>query len=258
MRMFDKLIEAINEVHNPSSPDTNADKLPPYLFGEEVDDEAKAAVAKCLSRKDKAADKLKALISEVGALISDSNREKDFLDELIKMGFSEEESLQIIALMESGVISEDEVPLLVRLREKKTKFSLDKFVFVTKSKKPISGQSEVVFLEEGDDFGGLQHILYGNPNAPSRYSRLKQFQDYFRISDDKDKAKKEIAVLLKDCISNRAVENKDLAETGRYFYKINETCYLCIVVGDNGYIVTAYLLAKEEYDRQAERLSGNK
>ena len=244
-----------HNLDDPSVPpplsDTNSDALPPYLFGEEVDDEAKAAVAESLSKNDEGAKKLK-------TLFSDSEREKNILVVLMKNGFSRDEAIQIIVLMERGAISEDEIPLLVRLREKKTKFSLDKFVFVTKSKKQISGQSEAIFLEEGDDFGGLQHILHGDPSKKNSLGQLKQFQDSYGISDDEDKAKEEIAARLKDCISNKDVENQDLAATGRYCYKIDKTRYLCVVVGDNGYIVTAYPLDKKEYDRQAESLSGNK
>ena len=116
----------------------------------------------------------------------------------------------------------------------------------------------MIFLEEGDDFGGLQHILHGDPSKKNSFGQLEQFQNCFGISDDEDKAQEEIATRLKDCISNKDVENKGLAATGRYCYKINETRYLCVVVGDNGYIVTAYPMDKEEYDRQAESLSENK
>lgn len=127
---------------------------------------------------------------------------------------------------------EAQTQLLIKELEKVgVKFTKEDVIFVAKD---ATGQT--VWLEKGNKFAGLEHILDGNGKSPGHAS---DFEKAFGISRD------QIPTFLNNIISNGKIISNELKEiNGRdgferiYYY--NGKHYVLAGIGTNGFIVTAY------------------
>lgn len=112
------------------------------------------------------------------------------------------------------------------------KFNEKYVLFVTKDQ---SGQ--LVWLETGNDNGGLKHILDGN--GKDKKGHVIDFEDKHGINRD------EIANHIRDFISNGKIEYSILTiRKGREGYEklfsMDGKYYLVSGIGTNGFVVSAY------------------
>lgn len=121
--------------------------------------------------------------------------------------------------------------LINELESNNIKFSKEDIVFITKDK---TGQT--VWLEKGNSFAGLEHIINGNGRTPGH---AKDFEKAFGVS------KSQLPDYLHEVISNGSVISNKLKNINglsgfERIYYYEKKYYVMTGIGTNGFIVTAY------------------
>lgn len=121
--------------------------------------------------------------------------------------------------------------LITGLEKNGVKFTKENIVFITKD---ATGQT--VWLEKGNAFIGLEHILNGDGRTQGHAA---DFERAFGVTGDA------IPSYLEKIISNGAVVSNKLVKKGSregyertYYYEGNH--YVITGIGTNGFIVSAY------------------
>lgn len=121
--------------------------------------------------------------------------------------------------------------LIKELESKGVKFCKEDIVFITKDK---TGQT--VWLEKGNSFAGLEHIVNGNGRTSGH---AQDFEKAFGISKD------QIAYYLSKVISQGEIVRNNMVKRGNkecferiYYYEGKH--YVVTGIGTNGFIVSAY------------------
>lgn len=126
--------------------------------------------------------------------------------------------------------------LIEALRKQGEKFNEKRLIFITRD---INGK--IVWLEEGNPGAGFYHMTH---DAKTHRSHSKQLFNQFGINE------KDIPHFIQKAIqSNKFIEDK---KRGIRYYNVkgNDTHYLSIVVGSNGYIITAFPTRKSKIKRR--------
>ena len=117
--------------------------------------------------------------------------------------------------------------LLCELRWSGCKYNEDQIIFITKD-----SEGKLIWLERGNDFAGLEHIIANHEN------------DFFQAIGIK---KNEIALYLYTAITNgKLVKNVPSKIAGGLdrTYEYDDHYYTFVGLGNNGFIVTAFPVGK--------------
>ncbi|MBD5101315.1 MAG: toxin [Subdoligranulum sp.] len=127
--------------------------------------------------------------------------------------------------------------LIAELEKNGTKFTKENIVFITKDQ---TGQ--IVWLEKGNSFAGLEHILNGNGKSSGHAA---DFEKAFGVTRDN------IPSYLEKVITNGEVVRNEIVKKGSrsgyeriYYYEGNY--YVMTGVGTNGFIISAYPIRRKE------------
>lgn len=123
--------------------------------------------------------------------------------------------------------------LVLELIKNKIKFTESDLLFVTKDK-----TGKIIFLETGNKTAGLEHIINGTDKSGKHKN---QFNDKFNINHS------EISTLIFDFIKKgKIILSKPTKENGKKIFLNLADKYICVVIADNGFIVTAYPTSKKK------------
>ena len=117
--------------------------------------------------------------------------------------------------------------LVEELRRRGVKFYESDIVFIVRDP-----NGKIVWLEQGTESAGFQHILYGESDRSGKQDgHLEHFN---RIGVGKD----EIPAFLRRLVSRHSPVYE---KPGQFrLYKIDKEHYVIMVIGSNGFIVSAY------------------
>lgn len=119
--------------------------------------------------------------------------------------------------------SKNQKNLIEELKQRNVKFTEDDIIFIEKD-----SSGKIIWLEKGNPDAGLEHILRGNGKKPGHAS---DFFKAFGISED------QIPTFLRGVI----LAGNYTTQGGVRIYSVpNSKHSLWVVMGDNGFIVTAY------------------
>lgn len=131
-----------------------------------------------------------------------------------------------------------------RLSEVNANFTPEDTIFVIED--PLS-ESGLTWLEQGNEGGGLQHILYGDRRT-NGHGHAKGFLDQFGIEEN------DVPSFLKEVILNGTVVSNELAKVKNrmgyeriYEYKGKRIIF---AIGTNGFITTAYYKNSKKGDKK--------
>lgn len=130
-----------------------------------------------------------------------------------------------------GARNKTSTELIAELKRDGIKFTQENIVFIVKDS---TGQT--VWLETGNAFAGLEHILNGNGESRGH---AVDFERAFGIS------REGIPSFLQKVVSfGSVVSNKMICRNGRQgferVYQYNGRYYVLVGLGENGFIVSAY------------------
>ena len=131
--------------------------------------------------------------------------------------------------------------LLAEMEQAEVKFTRADLIFVTKD---AIGQT--IWLEQGNESAGLQHILDGNPTTHTG-GHAQDFLDSFGVQ------REDVPYFLYRVIKYGAVIRDNKRQVGKivqlekvYYYQGKK--YVLAAIGGNGFLVSAYPISKLKKD----------
>lgn len=115
--------------------------------------------------------------------------------------------------------------LINELKQRNEKFAEENIVFIDRD-----SSGKIIWLEKGNQNAGLEHILHGNP-AKGTKGHEADFLKAFGVSKD------QLPAFLQNAIKSG---NYTVIDGARIYSIPNYDKSLSIIIGDNGFIVTAF------------------
>lgn len=121
--------------------------------------------------------------------------------------------------------------LIKELKKSGAKFTQNDIIFVAKD-----ATNQLIWLEKGNKFAGLEHIINGDGKSPGHAA---DFEKAFGVSKD------QLACYLNKVVSHGKVISNKLVKRGnregfeRVYYYLGKH-YVIVGIGTNGFIISAY------------------